>query len=315
MSKLRFLFFLIIFTVGLALIPKMPTRAWGDHVVISEIQIFGDGGSPANDEFVELFNPTDSPVTMSGWRLRRKNSSGTEANLVAVLNGTIPAHAYYLIADGAGYNGTITPDSVYSAVSYEMTNNYTVLLYSDAGATLVDKVGFGTAVDYESSPFASNPPANGSLERISNIDTDNNSLDFRLRTTADPENSGFVEPTTIPTPTPEPTTTPTETPLPPATPTPTPEPTVEPTATPTPTETPTPVPTETPSPTPEETPTPVPTETPTPTPEPTIEPTPIPTRRPYGWLKSPVFTCQNPHLPDWVYARLQFLMPWKFSCS
>ena len=35
------------------------------HLVISQIQIEGDGG--ANDEFVEIYNPTDSCVSLDGW--------------------------------------------------------------------------------------------------------------------------------------------------------------------------------------------------------------------------------------------------------
>lgn len=58
-----------------------------DHVVISEVQV---GGSTANDEFVELYNPTSSPITMSGWRLTKKASTGTKYNLVSSLNGTMP---------------------------------------------------------------------------------------------------------------------------------------------------------------------------------------------------------------------------------
>lgn len=287
-----------------------------DHVVISEIQIAGDGPDPASDEFVELYNPTDSPIVLDGWRLRRKNSSGTEATLVLTLNGTIPAHGYFLIGHGTGYNGTTPLDQIYSAPSNALTNNYTVLLYSDAGTTLIDKVGMGTAVDNETSDTA-NPAANSSVERKASStstsetmtgseatfgngeDTDNNSNDFVTRTTSDPQNSSSsteAPPAPTPTPTPTATPTPTETPTPTQTPTPsptatpTPTPTVEPTATPTNT----PIPTETPSPT--STPTPTPTSTPTPTIQPTQTPTPMitvtPTPAGEVIFTSPRFVCR-----------------------
>jgi len=44
------------------------------HVVISEVQV---GGTLVDDEFVELYNPTNSAISLSGWRLRRKTSTGT----------------------------------------------------------------------------------------------------------------------------------------------------------------------------------------------------------------------------------------------
>jgi len=185
-----------------------PTPVVANHLVISEIQISGDGTHLNDDEFVELYNPTSSPITMSSWRLSRKNSAGTLDTLVLTLNGTVPAHGYFLITDGDGYNGSVTANVNYSAPSNALTNNYTVLLYSDAGITLVDKVGFGpSSTDPEGSTFPSNPSANGSIERKAystsdttsmtsggdankgnGFDSDNNSTDFVLRTTSDPQN-------------------------------------------------------------------------------------------------------------------------------
>lgn len=182
-----------------------------NHVVISEVQIAGDGEASSDDEFVELYNPTSSPVVMDGWKLTRKNSSGTEANLVLSLNGTVPAHGYFLIADSDGYNGAATADANYSASSNQMTNNYTVLLYSDNQITLVDKLGFGSSFDPETTSFASSPGQNESVERKAysastqaameggldsdkgnGYDSDNNSTDFILRTVSDPQNSSSL---------------------------------------------------------------------------------------------------------------------------
>lgn len=277
------------------------------HVVISEVQISGDGTDASNDEFVELHNPSYSPVVMVNWRLTRKNSSGTEDNLVLHLNGTIPPHGFFLIGHGTGYNGSVPLDVPYSAASNALTNNYAVLLYSDAKITLVDKVGFGSALDFNTQA-APNPSANGSIERKAKStstessmssggedeflgngeDTENNANDFIVRTISDPQNSNSPienpNPPETPTLEPSPTEPPTETPIPTEEPTQTPEPTAVPTETPTPiiepTLEPTPTievtPTQEPSPTIEPSSTPTPTEIPVPTetPEPTLEITP-----------------------------------------
>jgi len=270
-----------------------------DHVVISEIQLSGNN---ANDEFIELYNPTNSAVVMSGWRLSRKTDSGTLANLVNPLNGTIPANGYFLIAHPDSIYSS-QADIVYSTSSY-ISNNHTVVLYTDNGITIEDKVAFGTATDTEGTTIT-NPATGSSVERKARAsstagdmssggtdeyygngyDSNNNATDFVERTVPQPQNSSSTleappvpsptsSPEPTPQPTPEPTPEPTAEPAPEPTATPTPEPTPEPTVSPTPEPTTTP----TPEPTPE--PTATPTPDPTPTPEPTVTPSPDPTPEP-----------------------------------
>ena len=67
-----------------------------NHIVISEIQI---GGATATDEFVELYNPTTSPINISGWRLLRNTmTGGTTDNLVTSFGSfTIQPGGYFLV--------------------------------------------------------------------------------------------------------------------------------------------------------------------------------------------------------------------------
>lgn len=256
---------------GLVLLVGITTSvsAVVDHVVISEIQT---DGATAGDEFVELYNPTENAIDLTGWRLTRKNQAGTSANLVASISGIIQPGGYYLIARPT-YDGAVLPDEAYSATSSSFTNTGTVLLFSDAGVTLVDKVGMGTATDFETAA-AQSPVADGSIERILDQDTDDNSADFVLRTISDPQNSLSVvsspTPTNSPSPTVTVTATPTNTPTPTITHSPTPTNTPLPTLTPTPTLSPTPTVTVT------VTPSPTPTVTVTVTVTPPVTPTPIP---------------------------------------
>jgi hypothetical protein len=220
-----------IFTTSLFVLSgKNVIAAPATHIVISEVQV---AGGVANDEFVELYNPTNSNIVLDGWRLRRIDS---DDNIVATMSGTIPAHGYFLVAK-AEYDGTVSPDLPYSATSTILTVNSTIGIYSDAGITLVDKLGMGTAVDYEISPALA-PSPNGSVERKAcGEDTDNNLNDFILREVSGPQNSQSAvqncassTPTASPTPSPTPTLTPT--------PTPTITPTMTPTMSPTPTNSP-----------------------------------------------------------------------------
>lgn len=179
------------------LVPEAVAAEPASHIVISEIQV---GGSVADDEFVELYNPTASAIIVEGWRLSRKTATGTETNLVTSFPDqtpdlSVPAFGFFLIAPPE-YDGPTPRDLAYTTTSRIAADN-TVILYSDAGVTVVDKVGMGAATDREGAA-APNPPANGSLERKpasdfggnkgNGIDTDRNLDDLVVRTTSEPQN-------------------------------------------------------------------------------------------------------------------------------
>jgi len=292
--------------------------AVAEHVVISEVKV---EGGVARDEFVELYNPTNSAIDLDGWRLTRKTSAGSESNLVSSLTGIIPAKGFFLITHPD--NNIVEPDLMYSATSNSISANNTVLLYSDASLTLVDKVGMGIEAADPEATASAEPLAGQSIERKANQastsvsmtvgadisqgngeDSDNNANDFIVRETPDPQNSSSgLEPvsgsTPEPTATPEPTVTPT--------------PEITPTPIPTATLTPSPTPTQTPEVTPEPTNTPVPTSTPTPSVSPTPQPTVNPTPRPWPWPRRRTLTC------SWTERTIQgrffsWTLP-RFSCS
>lgn len=243
-------------------------RSRANHIVISEVQV---SGATKDDEFVELYNPTNSSVSLAGWRLTRKLLGGTEADLVSAeaFSGTIPARGFFLIVPQAGYTGSTVPDLTYSVTTKFILSDNTVILYDDAG-TVVDKVGFGDAVDFETAAFPFSPIDNTSIERKANSsstsdsmalggadefggngqDIDDNSNDFVARSVPQPQNSASA---TEPAPTATPTTT--ETPSATALPSSTATATATDPFTGTPTGTATPSATSTPSETPSETPT------------------------------------------------------------
>lgn len=284
-------FHLLIFLIALAVITKPSTLALSatTHVVISEVQL---GGGVADDEFVELYNPTETTFDLASWRLTKTTQGGTEAsNLVASLSGTMTPHSYKLIASPE-YDGSTSFDIQYSTSNHLAENN-TVSLYSDAGSTLVDRVGMGTATLAETAPFGTNPADNGSIERKpgasdptggNGTDTENNANDFDLRGTSEPQNSTSTE-TPAPDATPSPTPDASPSPTPEATPDISPSPSVIPETTPNPTPdispspspetSPSPTPVVSPSPTPEVTPSSTPDASPSPTPDTSLLPTPV----------------------------------------
>jgi len=165
-----------------------------DHIVISEVMTGKTGAT--KDEFIELYNPTDSSISLKGWRLSRKTKSGAEYNLLTSFpEKSIPAHGFFLVVHKTDYTGSVTEDAKYSTTQSIAADN-TVILYSDAGQTVVDKVGYGNASDFETAP-SSDPGNDKSIERepleeegsAPCQDTDDNSADFEVRDTPTPMNS------------------------------------------------------------------------------------------------------------------------------
>ncbi|HEY0880657.1 MAG TPA: thrombospondin type 3 repeat-containing protein, partial [Archangium sp.] len=84
-------------------------------LVISELTAAGPNG--ADDEFVELFNPSSQTVSLAGWVLQYRPATGSSWSLVTTLpaGASIPARGFYLVTSQAspgGYVGTVTPDFV-----------------------------------------------------------------------------------------------------------------------------------------------------------------------------------------------------------
>lgn len=168
---------------------KVSASGFGS-VVISEIMVGQDGA--ANNEFIELYNQTSQDINLTGFSLKKKTTSGAESVLIstAKFSGTIPAYGYFLISH-SGYKDAISADLSYSSVSYFISANNTILLYN-ASSTLLDKVGYGSASDFEGaaiSEIANSKSAARIINNNSMVDSDNNQADFEIKDTPSPQNS------------------------------------------------------------------------------------------------------------------------------
>jgi PKD repeat protein len=195
------IFYLIFFCCS------VPVKAEpAENIVISEVKITGGSGK-STDEFIELYNPTDGDVLLSGWQLIKKTASGNEYLLVENLaEQIISSHSFLLIVHPVGYLSETQPDLYYTTTN-SIADNNTIILLNGAGEE-ADKVGFGSASDFEGEVL-SNPGSNKSLERKAQSDstdetmveggvhyflgnsedTDNNVQDFFIRSLPEPQNS------------------------------------------------------------------------------------------------------------------------------
>jgi len=194
-------------------------------IVISEVQLSQSGVGNADNEFVELYNKSANPIDLSALplKLHIRNSAGTDANKnLTFVSSVIPANGFFLIAPNNLYGASINADATYVDSGNMLVNNGGVYVSTSVSdnVSVIDMVGFGTqpAGGFETVALA-NPADNESVERKSNavnllgnaLDTDNNSTDFALKLTPEPQNTSspiediiapIIAPVTlVPTPT------------------------------------------------------------------------------------------------------------------
>ncbi|AFH40207.1 putative extracellular nuclease (plasmid) [Thermus thermophilus JL-18] len=170
----------------------------GAPVVVNEFRFRGPNGG--NDEFIELFNRSCSPVNLSGWKLQGLSATGSWGDRVTLANVTLAPGQYYLLANtsSGGYSLSAQPDQTYGT---GVADNRAVRLL-DAQGQVVDLVGFASSGQYEGTGLPDGPTSGVSTQiswkRIpSGKDTNNNAQDFQYGNDwANPQNkeSAFYGP-------------------------------------------------------------------------------------------------------------------------
>ncbi|MEP6922925.1 MAG: lamin tail domain-containing protein, partial [Pyrinomonadaceae bacterium] len=158
-------------------------------------QVYGGGGNSGatyKNDFIEIFNLSNTTVNLTGYSVQYFSSSGSAGGSTP-LTGMLQPGQYYLIQEAQGSGGTADlpmPDAT-GTIALSGTNGRVDLL--DGTSTLVDRVAYGTATPAEgtATPALTNPT---SARRLANgcTDTDNNSADFAIITafqTGNPRNT------------------------------------------------------------------------------------------------------------------------------
>lgn len=165
------------------------------HLVIS--QVYGGAGcvtagcSTYQNDFIEIFNPTNSPVSLNGWSVQYASAAGTTWSVTALTNVSLQAGQYYLVAGtfnanginplpSADVSGTIAMNA--TAGKLALVNTTTALSGAcPTGALIIDLVGYGTANCNEMFN-ASAPGTTTAIFRMNGgcTDTQNNFADFEV---------------------------------------------------------------------------------------------------------------------------------------
>ncbi len=193
---------------GMTALQAAPARAntAGTGLVISEV--YGGGGLAAGGgfpvsafthDFIELYNPTNAAVDLTGWAVfygsaGRANPSGVTNK--TDLTGSIPAHGHYLV-QGAGNvaNGAPMPAAdVTGGLTMSTTSGLVILSNQNAALTLstgdiksatgvVDAVGYGTANTFETAAQGTALSGTTAAARsATGADSDVNSADLSVGT-------------------------------------------------------------------------------------------------------------------------------------
>ena len=116
------------------------------HVVISEFATRGPAG--ATDEFVELYNPTSSAVSIAGWKVDYYATTWNSGYVTTYPTGaTIPAHGFYLWGNSntayGKYSGPTPADyeSLSSGLSDGVSGAPRAIRLIN-GSIVIDRVGY-----------------------------------------------------------------------------------------------------------------------------------------------------------------------------
>lgn len=160
-----------------------------ESIVINSFRVAGE---KATDEFVELKNIGFAPVNIAGWQLAKKTASGTKYNLVTSFPSLeIMPGASFVV----GHDDSTNPTDLKYSSGNSISEDNTIIIFSDAGKTMVDKVGFGKASDFEGVALPS--AKTGIWTRRNSRDTDNNAADFVAEATLLPADLSGIQVTEI----------------------------------------------------------------------------------------------------------------------
>lgn len=154
-----------------------------DHIIITEV-LYDPVNTDLGGEAVQFYNPTASPIDISGWVIKTRTSAA---------DATIPAatvllpNSYYLVADDGWL--TSKDNASWPAADHEEA---ITLANTDAGValvsngTVIDAVGWGNAINipldlFEGSPASMVAEGKGlKRKQVSNeyVDSNNNADDF-----------------------------------------------------------------------------------------------------------------------------------------
>ncbi len=171
--KMKYATLFLLVLISLQFAPATNSSIAGDDIIITEV-LYDTPGTDSDEEWFELFNPTDSTVDLTGWSV--------DDNYASIgLTGTILAKGYFVVASDAAAFNTLygySPDLSLDWGSFALSNSGDMLTLKDDLSAEVDFVAWENEV-----PGWSIIAVDTTIRRTNVVDT--NTVD-------DWENSGTI---------------------------------------------------------------------------------------------------------------------------
>ena len=143
-------------------------------IIINEVAWSGTAAS-ANDEWIELYNPSNVAINITGWVLKSASTAPSALNIT--LSGSISSGGYFLLERGNNFVvSDVTADQVYPGASLNILSDDGERLILCGGTSTDALCGGTTFIDTansEGSSSSTNPwpkgglsPNYGSMERV-----------------------------------------------------------------------------------------------------------------------------------------------------
>jgi hypothetical protein len=186
-------------------------------ILFSEIYI-KEGTSTG--EFIELYNPNEFNIDLTGWEIKKINKNGKEQTIIpsSKFKGIIPSFSYFLLVNNnTSSEISIDPDFIYPK-SYDLAKDNALILIDKEGK-IIDQVCWGNVPNFQNCNLNPNQSTESALspnqfaislqrkktatstpdttinQNLGNAYFTNNSSNDFLYAQINPENSSILKPT------------------------------------------------------------------------------------------------------------------------
>ncbi len=159
-TKISTITLFLLLLIGYFAIPSVYSSPDGDQVIITEV-LYDTPGTDADEEWIELFNPTKKDVDLTNWTIE------DNVDTFKILSGIISGGEYFVVARvTAGFNALYGSNPDIEGLSLYLGNSGDKLTLRDNANAVVDFVAWE-----EEEPGWTVNATHTTIRRISEIDT------------------------------------------------------------------------------------------------------------------------------------------------